>query len=203
VADTLIALTFDDGPDATTGELLTILNDLQVYATFFLCGISIRAYPDATKAVVAAGHEIGNHSYDHARMDGFDEDAVRWNFERAESVIVEITGRKPPFIRAPYASYSEAVFKAAAGMNVPVIGCDVIGHDWEKSVDTARIVQNVLTAAKDGGIILLHEPYAKTRAALPLIINALRSHGYEITTVGALAARKHITLHAGVCYNAL
>jgi peptidoglycan/xylan/chitin deacetylase (PgdA/CDA1 family) len=57
--------------------------------------------------------------------------------------------------------------------------------------------------AKDGGIVLLHEPYAKTRAALPPIVNTLRSRGYDITTVGALATQKQITLKAGVCYNAL
>ncbi|MDR2782533.1 MAG: polysaccharide deacetylase family protein [Treponema sp.] len=203
MADQLIAMSFDDGPDTTTGDLLAILKDLRVYASFFLCGGHVRAYTQAARAIVAGGHETGNHSYDHTRMDGLDEGAVRGNFERAAGAIFEITGRKPSFIRVPYMSYGEAVFKAAADMNMPVIGCDVIGYDWEETADTARIVQNVLAAAKDGGIILLHEPYAKTRAALPPIVNTLRSRGYDITTVGALAAQKQITLKAGVCYNAL
>ncbi|MDR2193115.1 MAG: polysaccharide deacetylase family protein [Treponema sp.] len=203
MADKLIALTFDDGPDVTTDKLLALLKDVQVYATFFLCGERVHAYPNAAKAIATDGHEIGNHSYDHASMDALGEDAIRMNFERAATAIHESTGRKPPFIRVPYVSYSSAVFTVAAGMNMLIIGCGVIGYDWEETVDTAHIVQNVLMSAKDGGIILLHEPHAKTRAALPLIINTLRSYGYDITTVGAAAAQRHITLNAGVCYNDL
>jgi peptidoglycan/xylan/chitin deacetylase (PgdA/CDA1 family) len=95
------------------------------------------------------------------------------------------------------------VFKAAMNMNMPVVGCDVIGYDWEEAVGAANIVENTLASAKDGGIILLHEPYEKTRAALPAIVNTLRDRGYAIMSVGALAKQKHMTLQAGVCYNAL
>ncbi|MDR1074600.1 MAG: polysaccharide deacetylase family protein [Treponema sp.] len=202
-ADKLIALTFDDGPDSTTGKLLAILKELQVCATFFLCGEHIRSFPDEAKAIADAGHEIGNHSYDHVYMNELDEEAIYRNFYRAEGAIVEVTGKKPPFIRVPYVSYSEAVFKVAKNMNMPVVWCDVIGRDWEEAVDEANIVENVLASAKDGGVILLHEPHEKTRAALPIIVNALRSRGYAIISVGELAKQKHMTLQAGVCYNVL
>lgn len=79
----------------------------------------------------------------------------------------------------------------------------VIGHDWEEAVDTANIVENALDSAKDGGIVLLHEPHEKTRAAVPVIVNTLRLRGYAITSVGALAKQKQTALQAGVCYNAL
>ncbi|MDR0557178.1 MAG: polysaccharide deacetylase family protein [Treponema sp.] len=202
-ADKCIALTFDDGPDSTTGKLLAILRELQVCATFFLCGERIRVFPNEAKAIADAGHEIGNHSYDHVYMNELEEEAIYRNFKQAEGAIVEVAGKKPPFIRVPYVSYSESVFKAAMNMNMPVVGCDVIGHDWEEAVDEANIVENVLSSAKDGGVILLHEPYEKTRAALPVIVNALRLRGYAIMSVGELAKQRHMTLQAGVCYNAL
>ncbi|MDR0375436.1 MAG: polysaccharide deacetylase family protein, partial [Treponema sp.] len=202
-ADKYIALTFDDGPDSTTNKLLAILKEARVCATFFLRGDHVRAFPGEAKAIADAGHEIGNHSYDHVYMNELDEEAAHRNFERAEAVIVEVTGKKPLFIRVPYASCGEAALKAARNMNMPVVGCDVIGYDWEEAVDTANIVKNTLDSAKDGGIILLHEPYEKTRAALPVIINTLRARGYAIMSAGALAKQKQKTLQAGVCYNTL
>ncbi|MDR2446377.1 MAG: polysaccharide deacetylase family protein [Treponema sp.] len=203
VADKYIALTFDDGPDSTTGKLLAILEELRVCATFFLCGERVRSFSNEAKAIADAGHEIGNHSYNHVYMNELDEEAIYSNFERAEAVIIEVAGKKPPFIRVPYVSYSEAVVKVAMTMNMPVIGCDVIGYDWEEAVDETKIVENVLASAKDGGIILLHEPYEKTRAALPVIVNTLRLRGYAIMSVGELVNQKQTTLQAGVCYNAL
>ncbi len=199
----LIALSIDDGPDESTGELLALLENLHIRATFFLTGDHVRAFPAQARAIVDAGHEIGNHSDTHERLSDMDAAAVMEDLAQAEASISRVCGEKPVSIRVPYMSYSDAVERAAHNLNMPLIDCAVIAYDWEECVGADDIVENIVLSAADGGIILIHEPYAKTRAALPVFVKRLRDEGYEIICVGDLAARRNIHLEPGIRYNGL
>jgi peptidoglycan/xylan/chitin deacetylase (PgdA/CDA1 family) len=201
----LIALTFDDGPDATTDKLLSILQELNVKATFFLWGEHIRAFRDTVLRIHNAGHEIGNHSEDHSHLGSLNpgtEKQIREKLEPVSNLIKEITGQAPRFVRAPYLDYSPAVINTIKKMDLPFIDMSINSFDYE-GINSECIIDNVINHVHDGGIILLHEPHETTRNALPGIVNYLRSSGYEILPVGELANRKKITLTAGTIYHSL
>lgn len=197
-----IAITFDDGPSASTEELLRVLRALDLHATFFLVGEHIRAFTAAARRILEDGHEAGGHSDDHCDFSAapaMPEAAVRANLERVSLLIREISGADTPMMRAPYARYSEPLIQAATSMNMALIDISVNSLDYT-GASSAEIVSNVVSNAYDGGIILLHEPYDTTRAALPLIAHHLRAAGYALMPVRALARKQKITLQAGRVY---
>jgi peptidoglycan/xylan/chitin deacetylase (PgdA/CDA1 family) len=203
-----IALSFDDGPTAQTGQLLKTLKENNVKATFFLIGQNVRLRPDDARGIIAGGHEIGNHSEDHAYLGGnskLDEDGIRQNIAAVQEVLYGINGTYPVYFRAPYLDYSQALEKTVNEMGLAFIGANVDSSDWNSGITTDRIVSNVLNSATDGGIILLHEhsegDLERTINAIPLIVPELRRRGFEILSVGGLAQRKGIRLEAGKRYD--
>jgi peptidoglycan/xylan/chitin deacetylase (PgdA/CDA1 family) len=209
-ADKYIALSFDDGPMALTGQLLETLKENNVKATFFLIGRNIRLRPDGVRAIIADGHEIGNHSDDHSYLgvnSKLDENGIRQNIAAVQEAIFGITDAYPAYFRAPYLDYSQTLEKVVKEMGMAFIGVSVDSNDWNNGITTERIVSNVLNSARDGGIILMHEHSAgdleRTIRAVPIIITELRKRGYEILSVSDLAQKKGIRLEAGKRYNSL
>jgi peptidoglycan/xylan/chitin deacetylase (PgdA/CDA1 family) len=209
-ADKYIALSFDDGPMVQTGRLLETLKENNVKATFFLIGRHIRLRPDGVRNIIADGHEIGNHSDDHAYLGKngkLDEDGIRQNLVAVQKAVYDITGAYPVYFRAPYLDYSQTLEKVVKEMGMAFIGANVDSKDWNWSsgITTDQIVSNVLNSAKDGGIILMHEhsegDLERTIRAIPLIVTELRRRGYHILTVSGLAQTKGISLEAGKRYN--
>lgn len=207
-ADKCIALSFDDGPTAKTGQLLEILRENNVKATFFLIGRNVRQRPDYVRNLIAGGHEIGNHSNDHAylgRNSKLDEGGIRQNVAAVQEAIYEITGEYPVYFRAPYLDYSGVLEKVVKEMGMVFIGVNVDSKDWSDGITTEQIVSNVLSSARDGSIILLHEhsggDLERTIRAIPLIVTALRGEGFEILPVSGLAQKKGAHLDAGKRYN--
>ncbi|MDR1903225.1 MAG: polysaccharide deacetylase family protein [Treponema sp.] len=206
--DKLIAVTFDDGPCAGTGRLLAILEEQCVQATFFLTGGHIRSFRKEAESIFMAGHELANHTDNHSRLgpseaaDGGptpDEAAVRAAIEPVSSLIRGITGTLPPYMRAPFLSYSPALFKVASEMNLPLIDMSANSFDYN-GIPATQIFDNVMAQASDGGIILLHEPYESTKAALPRLFDELRMKGYELSSVGHMAKKRGICLQGGMVY---
>jgi peptidoglycan/xylan/chitin deacetylase (PgdA/CDA1 family) len=205
-----IAITFDDGPSAQTGKLLAVLGENNITATFFLIGQNIRARPEQARQIFAAGHEIGNHSdgYSALGVTGTaSENDIRQSLAAASAAIQETTGGSPSFFRAPNLDYGDTLIAIVREMGMALIGTDVIGRDWEENITTERIINNVLTSAKDGGVILLHELYGgdteRTLRAVPVIARELRLRKFEIVTVGELARRKGVSFEAGKRYDTI
>jgi peptidoglycan/xylan/chitin deacetylase (PgdA/CDA1 family) len=206
----LIALSFDDGPSEKTESLLAVLSENNAKATFFLIGENIANKPDEAQLIFAGGHEIGNHSYGYEGLGDAtqaSEDSIRESLTATSAQINGVTGTDPVYFRAPNLDYSETLTAVAGELGMALIGTDVIGFDWEDAITTEGIIDNVLKAAKDGGIILLHERHEgdleRTIRAVPKIISTLRSQGYEIITVGELAKRKGVTLEPGIRYDTI
>ena len=200
----VIALTIDDGPFSYTYRLLDILEEYDVRATFFVIGRHVQNQQEQARLIHEAGHELANHSWAHNSMGNADPDLIRTELEDTSAAIREITGEDPIFFRAPNLNYGANLTEVTAELGLPIIGADAIGQDWN-DIAPDRIAANVVNAATDGGIILLHEQFSastlRTKEALPLIFGELWNAGFEIITLGELVERRGVELQPGVLYN--
>lgn len=187
----VVALTFDDGPAPDVRELLDVLAAKHVRATFFLIGAQMAEDPEDARRIVAAGHQVGNHSWSHDRM---------W-FKSPRFVAREIESTDRQIRQAGYRG--PIVFRAPFGKKLIALPCYLARHHrvnvmWDVAPDsdsvdhpTDRIVADVLAHARPGSIILLHPMYrnrAATRAAVAPIIDGLRARGLNFVTVDQLLA---------------
>ena len=185
-----IALTFDDGPNEPyTSEVLKVLKENNVRATFFLVGKNVEANPQAARDIVAAGHAIGNHSYDHHNLVTRTNDQVRREILKTEKAIEDATGQKTTLLRPPYGEKDALTLRQSSKLGYVMIEWDVSAEDWRRP-GPEKIVTNVVPHVRNGSIILMHDgdkihhgDRSQTVAALPQIIAQLRQEGYEFVTI--------------------
>jgi len=188
-----IALTFDDGPnDPYTSEVLKVLQDNHVRATFFLLGKNVEANPQAARDIVAAGHAIGNHSYDHHNLVMRTNGEVREEILKTEKAIESATGQKTDLFRPPYGEKDALTLRQTRKLGYVMIEWSVSAEDWRRP-GPEKIVSNVVREVQNGAIILMHDgdktrrgDRSQTVAALPQIIAQLRQKGYEFVTIPEL-----------------
>ncbi|MEU9339331.1 polysaccharide deacetylase family protein [Streptomyces sp. NPDC048290] len=196
-----VALTFDDGPVADSRRLLGILKERNVKATFYLVGKNVQRYPTTARDAHRAGHQIGNHSWDHADLTRLTSAQVRSQLSRADTAIKQATGVKPSTLRAPYGAHNATVRQAA---DRPLVHWSVDTLDWRYR-DSARIVKTVKEQTKPGDIVLLHDIHRTTVNAVPGIITALKARGFHFVTVDQLFAptrlpAEKVTYHNRAAY---
>ena len=185
----LIALTFDDGPSSTTNQVLDVLDKYGVKATFFLIGNQINSN---TKSILQrqanSGHELANHSYTHSDMKNMSWSAIQNEINQTNNLIKSYTGQTPKFFRPPYISVSSTMYSA---IDMAFIQGSM-HNDWDGSSSASQIANSVLSSAKDGQIILLHDfnGNSATVQALPTIIETLKNQGYTFVTLSELFAAK-------------
>ena len=176
-----IALTFDDGPlPGPTDAALKVLEEMAVPATFFVVGQFVKKYPEVLLETIAQGHEVAAHSYAHSRLTELSSESLTRDFDKTNSILLEVTGQTPSYYRPPYGMHNQRV-RDAAGM--PTIMWSIDPQDWRKANSASQIVRYVLSRAHPGAIVLFHETLAKTTLALPEIIAGLREQGYELVTL--------------------
>ncbi len=182
-----IALTFDDGPwPTTTEQILDILKKNNIKATFFWVGRYLQTYPELGKKVAAAGHAIGNHTWNHQYHKYNDSGAAR-EIDRTASLIEEVTGVKTSMFRPPGGILTNGLAAYAHKTNYAVIMWSADSLDWRTA--TQSLMENVMRQANSGGIVLMHDGggnRARTVQALPDIIARLRKEGYNFVTVPEL-----------------
>jgi peptidoglycan-N-acetylglucosamine deacetylase len=194
--DRVLALTFDDGPSAeTTPQVLAVLRERNVLATFFVLGRHAKEHPELVAEIRADGHQVASHGYDHALLTFATMDQVTGQLELAEAAIAEASGADPtPFFRAPHGFRNLFVHRAAEGRGYRIVG-------WTKGVwDTAKpgvetIVRRSVSGFRPGAILLLHDgdgsgngdDRTQTAEAVPLIVDAAHDAGYRLVTVSELA----------------
>jgi peptidoglycan-N-acetylglucosamine deacetylase len=150
-----IALTFDDGPSESTAELLDLLERYRASATFFQCGANVRRLPEAAREVAARGHEIGNHTDTHPRLDFKSREFIERELAQAQKSIEQATGSRPRYFRAPYGVRWFGLGEAQRKLNLTGVMWTTIALDWKWPVD--RIVRRLLEGAKNGAIVCLHD----------------------------------------------
>lgn len=187
-----VALTFDDGPTGYTDEVLAILTEYDVPATFFLVGQAIAADPDACQRIAAAGHELGNHSYSHQQMIFQPLEFIQEEIEQTDRLIRECGYTGDIHFRSPFGKKLFLLPYYLSRTGRLNILWDIEPESYEAiAVDGDRIAADVLARAHPGAIILLHvlpDVREESRRALPVLIEGLQAAGYQFVTVSDLLA---------------
>ncbi|MDD6188851.1 MAG: polysaccharide deacetylase family protein [Clostridiales bacterium] len=189
------SLTFDAAwGNEDTQQLIDILAKYKVSATFFVVGDWVEKYPESVKALSDAGHEVMNHSNDHAHFSQLSAEDIVANINACSDKIEAVTGKRPTLFRAPYGEYDDKVIAAVDGMGVRTIQWDVDSLDW-KDLSATEIQQRVLPKVGKGSIVLFHNAAKHTPEALPGIIEGLIANGYSIVPVSELLLTGEYTIN--------
>jgi len=191
-----IALTFDDGPNEPyTSDVLSILKQYRIKATFFVIGQNARRYPETCQRIVAAGNVIGNHSYHHRKSLCLRRGkTVARDIELAHQAIYECTGLEPKLFRPPHGFRTPWLMRTVRNLGYLVVTWDNMTSDWKAEKSGDEIVRAILQRAKPGGVIVLHDGrdtrlnYDRSHMlqALPFVIETLMERGFDFVTIPEL-----------------
>ncbi|MGB8362135.1 MAG: polysaccharide deacetylase family protein [Acidimicrobiia bacterium] len=185
----VLALTFDAGSDrGSAKEILTLLDERQIKATFGMTGRWAETNPDLVLRMIAEGHALMNHTYDHPHMETLTTSERLDQLSMTETIIQELTGTTTkPYFRPPYGAYNNRVLAdvGAAGYRYSVMWTvDSLG--W-KGLSPSEVAERCLNGAQPGAILLLHVGAASTDfEALPDILSGLTEAGYQFATIREL-----------------
>lgn len=186
-----IALTFDDGPSSYTQQILDILAQKGVHATFFNLGNQASGKPELTRAVLDGGHELASHTNRHQDLPTLGRDDLRSEITSAFDTLEGASGKRLQMIRAPYGAFTDVEWARSADL----ISCNVLWNidtlDWKRP-GAAAITDMVLSHAFNGSIVLMHDGggnRSQDVEALPDIIDKLKAQGYTFLTVSELMAK--------------
>lgn len=183
----VIALTFDDGPlDPYTNDILYILENNNVKATFFMIGRSVQAFPNRAKHVQMKGHALANHTWSHPYAQQTAASAAA-QIDNTDTWIKQTTGFTSTLFRPPGGFLNNGLAGYAAQKGQVVVMWSADSKDYYASAPT--IIKRVMADASPGGIVLFHDGggnRTQTILALPFIIKQLREQGYEFVTVPEL-----------------
>lgn len=184
-----IALTFDDGPHASyTSEILDVLDDYGIKATFFVIGSNCEENLGIIKRELDSGHEIGNHTYSHPHLTKITAEKLFGEIIQTENLLFEVGEYRPKLFRPPEGVYSLTVSRTLDRLDYIPILWTVDTTDW-KHPSAENIAKTVLDGVKPGSIILCHDYVSgksNTAAALRLFIPKLLERGYVFVTVSEL-----------------
>ena len=207
-----VALTFDDGPKSAepdkkikgTPALLDTLKKYDAHATFFVVGNRCEIDADILKREIEEGHEIGNHSWNHAQLSKLSMSDVNKQLGDTTDIVEEITGFRIALVRPPYGSVSDSMRKH---LKYPMITWDVDTLDWKINTEDIsleqkkeKILKNVKKEVKDGSIILMHDIHEASCEAVKIIVPWLQEHDYDVLTVSELMERNGINPKNGKVY---
>lgn len=180
------ALTFDAAwGNESMQKLLEILAKYKIHATFFTTGGWVEKYPEDVKAILAAGHDLGNHSETHPNMSQLSEAEQEAEIMGVHDKVKKLTGYDMQLFRAPYGDYNDTVIRTAAKCGYYAIQWDVDSLDW-KDLPAGEITQRVVSRVQPGSIVLFHNAALHTPEALPAILETLLQEGYTFVPISEL-----------------
>lgn len=191
----IVALSFDDGPNsAFTPQLIDILQQYAVPATFFLIGQYVEKHPGIAREIASGPHEIGNHTYSHKMLPFLNDREVIREVETTHSVIADITGKRPVFLRPPMGLFTKRTVTLVERLGYKTVVGDVYPRDPNRP-GTQRIIRRVLRRVMPGSLIILHDggntagfDRSQTLAGVRVIIPRLLERGFEFVTLSKLIA---------------
>ena len=187
-----VAITFDAGANAECfDDLIAALESAQVHSTFFITGNFAQRHEPCAKAITKHGHELGNHTWNHADLTKQTDEIIREEITRAEMLLASISGQTPrPRLRAPFGERNERVLRIAANLGYRSIYWTLDSLDSAEPRKTPEFLINRITsksdAELDGAIILMHVGIKSTADALPAIIADLQGRGFKLVTISTL-----------------
>lgn len=187
-----IALTFDDGPSPATPRLLDYLATENIRSTFFQCGMNVERHPDIARAVLAAGHEVGNHTHSHPHLYLKTPGFIDREITQAQDIISQHLGTPPSLLRAPYGQRWFGIGAVQKRHGLLGVMWTVIGQDWRWPAE--RVADLVVRKASPGGIVCLHDgrgiqpnpDLSIMLEAVKRIVPVLRDQGYSFESVTTL-----------------
>lgn len=186
--DNKIAVTFDCAwNDEDIDSILDTLDKYNCKATFFVVGDWVEKYPEALRKISERGHEIGNHSYNHADYTKLSAAEIIADLDKCDNLVEETVGERPYLMRAPSGGYNDTVVRAAEDSGRMYIQWSVDGIDYGDA-DPQSIYDRSVKNTAAGDIILLHNGTKSTANILPKILEALECK-YEFATVSELVYR--------------
>ena len=197
----MIALTFDDGPGPGTRRILRALESVDGRATFCMVGDRVNDYAQTARMVAEQGSEIATHTLSHPNLAQLSAGEVRAELEQSIAAIEQVTGVRPGVLRPPYGSTSEDVQQICREMGVVIANWNVDTEDWRVR-DADAILNHVLDNARDGAIVLCHDLYPETAAAMEQAVEALAAQGYQLVSVSELLQARAGGGSAGKIYYA-
>jgi len=181
----LVALTFDDGPDdKITPQILNILRENNIKASFFFLGRKVNIYPDVVKKTFDDGNLVLNHSYTHARLTELSESEIIEKIISSENAINQVINKKPAIFRPPYGDTNDLVISVCKSLHYKIVLWSIDSLDWAENNEDI-VVKNVVDNIRPGDIILMHSSEDTTIEvkALPIIIPRLKEKGYRFVTL--------------------
>lgn len=181
-----MALTFDDGPDTSSSEVLKVLHKHKASATFFCIGRQIEAHPDIAHQMLNEGHLLGNHTYSHPLRWGWSSTkTVRREIEMGNAILHTITGKKNKLFRPPFGVTNPMIARALNATKLNIIGWDL------RSLDTAikdeeKLYQRIVQRIKTSSILLMHDSQTHTPAVLDRVLDYCYNAGIKIVSLPSL-----------------
>jgi len=184
--DKKIALTFDDGPNEITPQILTLLKQFNAKATFFCIGKNIEQHPEILKQTFEDGHVIANHSFSHSNFfDFYSKDRVIKELQDTNAIIEKNIGKKVRFFRPPYGVTNPSIRRALKVTKHQVIGWNIRSMDGiikNEKIIYSRIEKRIAP----GSIVLLHDTSSTTVRVLEQLLLFLRANKYEVVGIEEL-----------------
>lgn len=195
----IIALTFDDGPyPPYTHELLKVLADKNIHATFFMVGDNAFEHQNIVRLVHSQGHEIALHAGKHQDLLKLNRQEIAANIDSGKMTLQWLTGEKVKYMRPPHGFRDWAVMDEIEKAGLRAVNWDIIPRDWTNP-GAEEIARRVCEKAHPGAIVLLHDGDSprktasrqQTIEATAMIIERLRAEGYEFVTISQLIAAQN------------
>ncbi len=181
----MLALTFDDGPSEVTDRILAVLMQYDARATFYVMGNKLAEYSDVLKRTAASGCEIACHTWSHVKLTTVSASTMRSQITRTNDLIKEITGVEVKCLRPPYGNQNATLRSVCKDLGIVITRWEVDTEDW-KSRNTNKVYNAIMKGAGNGEIILCHDLYPTTAAAVEKAIPDLIEKGYQLVTVSEL-----------------
>lgn len=181
-----VALTFNCAWNADDiDEILKLLEKYNAKCTFFIVGQWAEKYPDKVEKIYKAGHEIGEHSYNHKDYSKLSEREIADDIKKTADALNKITGEWPKLVRVPSGAYNNTAVSIIEKNGYIPVQWSVDSIDYDKNSDCEDIFRRCTTKTHPGDIILMHNGTEKTAVALPRILDNLCSE-FQLVTVSEL-----------------
>lgn len=179
-----VALTYDDGPGEAKSErtILDAADEANIRVTYFLLGKNTDSSPEVAERIIAAGHEVDNHTFSHVRMDTTASAKIRKEIGRTDKSLQSVGVKDEPLVRPPYGALDKRASHVLGG---PAIIWDVDTGDWQHR-DTKKTIRRVQSQTKPGSIVLMHSIHPSTAKAAPAVFSAVADKGLYAVTVREL-----------------
>jgi peptidoglycan/xylan/chitin deacetylase (PgdA/CDA1 family) len=200
-----IALTYDDGPnDPHTLQLLDVLARHEVHAIFFLIGRYVQQRPEIARAIVAAGHVVGNHTFTHPLLTFQNDAGIRRELSDCRAALQDAIGAHSNLFRPPFGGRRPAVLRIARELGLEPVMWSVTGYDWN-APPAAAIEQKVTKQLRGGDVVLLHDgghkemgaDRSQTVIATDHLIARYKAEGFEFATIPEMMQSSTISVGPG------